>query len=176
MVARKANCSPLPSAHSPPPIPNHSHSKWKGSPGPAPRSEAAVSTHVAAAAPRINAERDTTQPPRAPPEKLPVPPRRLSAIPPDLGSGIPDSAPEAAAPGSNRGRTAAGSRRRGPQPERIGDGSLPAAARGSREESWLAPNTCGDFATRRRKGWRVGWFRLPLKLCFAAPEIPKAAG
>jgi hypothetical protein len=144
VVARKANYSPLPSAHSPPPIPNHSHSKWKGSPGPAPRSEAVVSTHVAAAAPRINAERDTTQPPRAPPEKMPVPPRRFSAIPPDLGSGNPDSAPEAGAPGSGSnllqsGANSGGSRRRGANRRRV------PASRRPREESWLGPNTCRRF-------------------------------
>jgi hypothetical protein len=35
---------------------------------------------------QINAEPDTTHPPRTPPKKLPVPPRRLSAILPDHGS------------------------------------------------------------------------------------------
>jgi hypothetical protein len=107
MLARIVKYSPLPSAHSPPPIPNHSHSKWKGNTGPAPRSEAASSPNVAAAAPdtpRINAEPDTIQPPRTPPKKLPVPPRQISAILPDLGStcdGKPRFGPETAAPGSD---------------------------------------------------------------------------
>lgn len=79
-TAGAVKCSPLPSTHSPPPIPNQSHSKQKGSPGPAPRSEPPISPHVAAAAPetpRINAEPGTTA---QPPQKLPVPPTAL-----DLG-------------------------------------------------------------------------------------------
>ena len=135
MVARIVKNSPLPSAHSPPPIPNHSHSKRKGNPGPAPapRSEAAASPYFAAVAPdtpRINAERDTTRPPRTPVKKLPVPPRRVSAIPPDLGStcdrkprsgrniAVNGSGPLLSAARTTRGRSIRANQRRVPSGRR----------------------------------------------------------